>query len=217
MENHIMYDNSNDKTSRINADIYTILDISYSVGWNGIRQISIYRILYLATILYSFRFENTPNPFIEDYHFTISLRGPYYEGVDKSITFLLLNKYILLDNDTDMYKMGTNKIGQIKKIPNFLEKKKWLEIVIHILGIYGEDKIYDFIFRDPEYQKSLQKNSQTQINIHENNETIEILNRFKKAFEQSLEKEIIDLDPIRYLKLYFEYVFSIILKGEAEL
>lgn len=202
---------------RINADIYTAIELSYTVGWDGIRPISIYRILYLASILYSFKHEDKKNPFLQDYNFSISLRGPYYEGIEKSLNYLLVNRFILLDEDTNLYKLGKRKIGDFSKMSAYIEKREWLTTVIYILGIYGEDKIYDFIFRDPEYQQNLLKNSQKPINLDKNNVTIEVLNRFKNAFESRLDKNSFQLDAVKYLKMYFEYVFSVILKGEAEL
>ena len=30
-------------------------------------------------------------------------------------------------------------------------KKEWFDVIKYIIGMYSEDKIYDFIFRDPEF------------------------------------------------------------------
>lgn len=84
-----------------------------------------------------------------------------------------------------------------------------------IIGIYGEDKIYDFIFRDQEYRVSLDSNKELcyNLDIGENNETVKFLNDFKKSFEDHLSVNI-DLNNRKYLEMYFEYVFGRVLRGE---
>ena len=94
------------------------------------------------------------------------------------------------------------------------ERIDWIKQVLYILAIYGENKIYEFIFRDPEYQNNLKSNTNKSLNINSNNETIDTLKRFEKAFKDSFSGEIQNITSQRYLELYFEYVFGKILKRE---
>ncbi len=205
------------KKSHIATDILLLLQLSKKIGWNGLKEISITRIIYLSSVLYAFKYPKSTNPFIEDYEFTVKLRGPYCDMITDVLFFLCTNTFIIKDSSNERFVLGECELPKIEKTPNFDLKKEWLETVMFILGIYGEDKIYDFIFRDPEYQNNLQRNESTPINININNKTYIVLDAFKEAFEKTLSEEDIILDDKRYLELYFEYVFSKILKGEENL
>ena len=93
-------------------------------------------------------------------------------------------------------------------------KDEWFDDVAYIVGIYGEDKIFDFIYRDPEYRKSLDGNSTYNLNLGKDNATVVFLNSFKEAFEEKIVDKQITLENKKYLELYFEYVFGKILRGE---
>ena len=75
-------------------------------------------------------------------------------------------------------------------------------------------KIYEFIFRDPEYQTTIKSNTQQGLNTDLNNETVKTLKSFQEAFEETLTEQKEKLSSQTYLELYFEYVFSKILKRE---
>lgn len=81
--------------SRINGDILTIIDLSEKLGWDTIREQSVSRILYLATVLYSFRYPSHSNPFSKDYHFSIDSTGPFYTLLNNAFAFLESNDYIM--------------------------------------------------------------------------------------------------------------------------
>ena len=119
-------------------------------------------------------------------------------------------------HDEDGYKLVNYTYEEkFTDIPFFEEKCSWIEDISYIIGIYGEDKIYDFIFRDPEYRVSLDSNKELcyNLDIGENNETVKFLNDFKKSFEDHLSVNI-DLNNRKYLEMYFEYVFGRVLRGE---
>ena len=99
-------------------------------------------------------------------------------------------------------------------IENYKVKEPWFDDISYILGIYGEDKIFDFIFRDPEYKNSLESNSLFRLNIGNDNDTVKYINAFKKAFENKIRDSKDKLQNKEYLRLYFEYVFGKILRGE---
>lgn len=209
-----------EKVARINADILNLLKITSEIGWCGIREISINRILYLSSVLYLFVYPQKQNPFLGDYCFTISARGPFCSDISNAIAFLQSNEFLVEEQETGYFKLGDfdfdlllSKLTE-KEITASYEKEKWIEVITFILGIYGEDKIYDFVFRDPEYESKIQINDIEGIDISINNETYKFLNEFKKTFEEAVSIEELNVDPKTYLKLYFEYVFSIILKGE---
>jgi hypothetical protein len=211
-------DHGIDKIFRASGDILTIMNFTLKLGWNEIRELSIYRILYLSSVLYSFKYPERRNPFIDDYSFIVSLRGPYSEVIEKSLIYLLTNHYIKkVCTNNDQYILDVNK-NELTYMPGYQEKNEWLEIIIYILGVYGEDKIYDFIFRDPEYQDSIARNSQKELNLTPSNQTHQTLMKFKELFEKAMneENDVIELDDKAYLNMYFEYVFSKILKGEGE-
>lgn len=210
-------DNKFSEVSKINGDILTLIQITNEIGWNTINGLSIPRILYLSSVLYSFKYPEIENPFAGDYLFVSSLRGPDTGSIDTSIKFLLSNRFIEEESKNNrVYKLGRNPVPDLSKLPNIITKKEWLKVIIYILGIYGEEKIYDFIFRDPEYQDILQRNTtNNELEIGSENKTIDVLNKFKRTFEKTLKTKNIDLDDKQYLNLYFDYIFSKILKGET--
>lgn len=206
-----------EKLYRTNGDIISILDIAEEIGWNGVKEINLYRVLYISSVLYSFKYPDKINIFSMDYDFVISLRGPFSDSIKNSLIYLRANKVITLDQSKEFILNKNNKeIFNIEKMPYYLERRSWLETIIYILAIYGEEKVYDFVFRDPEYQDSVQRNSITKINLDKGNETYKSLMSLKSAFENTLGEKVDDLDNKRYLELYFQYIFSKILRGETD-
>jgi len=205
--------NSNNLRYLINIDILSIFEFGKSIEWNSVRENSIYRILYLSSVFYSFRFSESENPF-SIYNFSVNINGPFDSNVLSSINFLLKDDYIVRVEGDDVFQLGTNKINESFDADLSSERREWIKQIIYILGIYGENKIYEFIFRDPEYQDNLKSNTHKGLNIGEDNKTIDTLKKFEEAFQQSLGDEVKDLLPQRYLELYFEYVFGKILKRE---
>ncbi|MFJ6209196.1 hypothetical protein [Lysinibacillus sp. NPDC092081] len=199
---------------RINSDIISIMKISHEVGWVSLKEISISRIIYISSVLYSFKYPNNKNPFMEDYDFITSLRGPFTEDIKFSINNLLINDY-LIKNNNQLF-LGKEIFEGIEKMPNYKEKYNWFTVVIYILAIYGEEKIYDFVVRDPEYQEKVQSNSLKDINVEKGNKTYRSLIKLKGIFEDALGKNAAELDDKKYLELYFDYIFSKILRGDLE-
>lgn len=192
-------------------DIFILLNKLANIGWNTVRQSSINRIMYLAAVLYSFRYPNIQNIFEGDYHFSRTLRGPEDVEIENAIIHLSSNE--LLEHTEDGY--ASTSLAHIFSLPeNYKIKEPWFKDIAYILGIYGEDKIFDFIFRDPEYKNSVESNSVYNLNIGSKNDTVKFLNTFKEAFEKNLTKKNNILDNKDYLKLYFEYIFGKILRGE---
>ncbi|WES98292.1 hypothetical protein P2W68_01460 [Chryseobacterium arthrosphaerae] len=204
---------SKDLRYLINVDILSIFEFGKTIEWITVRENSIYRILYLSSVFYSFRFSDNENPF-SIYNFSVNINGPFDSNISTSINFLLKDDYIARANGDDVFKLGTNEINDSFTADLSSERKEWIKQIIYILGIYGENKIYEFIFRDPEYQNNLKSNTQQGLNIGEDNKSINTLKEFEKAFRQSLGVEVNNLLPQRYLELYFEYVFGKILKRE---
>ncbi|EKS7870926.1 hypothetical protein QCQ72_005997 [Bacillus cereus] len=199
---------------RVNGDILTIVNICNEIGWNSLKELSIYRIVYIASVLYKFKYPDKENPFSVDYNFVTSLRGPYTEDIKTSLTYLLVNDY--LNKKENEIVSGSMEFPNVEKLPNYYEKSNWLRIVIYILAIYGEEKIYDFVVRDPQYQDNLQSNSIKEINTEKGNKTYQSLIELKRVFEESLGEEARNLDDKKYLDYYFDYVFSKILRGEID-
>ena len=202
------------KDFNVYTDILISINLALEIAWDGIREYSLHRLLYLANVLYSFMFDDDQNPFNDDYDFIPELRGPYSNVINRSLNFLLSNKYLKFDEYNNKYSLGTNPIPEISKTPNYPKREKWIGIVIYILGIYGENKIYDFVFRDPSYLDNVKRLSTKSLDLSPKNKTIEFLKKFKSAFEKTLNVAEDKLDNRSYIELYFRYVFSKIIKGD---
>jgi hypothetical protein len=195
------------------TDILAIFKLASDIQWKEIRQNSIFRILYLSSVLYSFRYPDQDNPF-SIYKFSVDLTGPYDSNVSSAIDFLIKDEYIIRTTGEDVFKIGNISSNHVFKIGVAQERYEWLKQVMYILGIYGENKIYDFIFRDPQYQTTIKSNTLKGLNTESNNETVKTLIGFQEAFEETLTEQKEILSSQTYLELYFEYVFSKILKRE---
>jgi hypothetical protein len=204
------------QTLRIAGDIITVLDLSRELGWEPIRGQSISRIIYLASVLFSFRRGDKENPFARDYHFSVDLTGPFYPLIDNALAFLESNSYVTQNKQNDIL-LGPEKLPRINDLPNYEIKAEWIKTVFLIISVYGESRVYEFIIRDPQYQENLNTNAIKEINIDSNNKTQLVLNEFKQTFEESLGKDSYKIDDREYIQLYFEYIFSKVVKGELEL
>lgn len=192
-------------------DIYQLISKLTSIGWKSIRESSINRIIYLSAVLYSFRYPDNNNIFEDDYKFSVTLSGPEDAEVEKALINLESNE--VLERTEFGYALCLEK--KISLITSQAERKnEWFDDIAYIIGIYGEDKIFDFIYRDPEYRESLDGNSTYNLNLGKDNATVEFLNSFKYAFEEKIVDKRIVLENKKYLELYFEYVFGKILRGE---
>ena len=199
----------------ISADIYSVVKSMNNIGWNAIRESSINRILYLSAVMYSFMEAEQKNIFSNDYSFVITIRGPEDPNISNAITNLESNEVI--DRHDIGFTLGrVNLENTFKDYPLYAEKKKWIDDILYIIGIYGEDKIYDFVFRDPQYQLSLKTNAQYTLDLTPNNATVKFLNSFKNDFEQQAKKisQNYSLNNRQYLSMYFEFVFGKILRGD---
>ena len=194
----------------VNSDILALLKIASEIGWNELRESSLHRILYLSSVLYNF-IDNHKEQLFENYHFSLSATGPYSDIINKSIIDLSTRENIIEDEET-----GFLKLDSTTDITSSLEqnnKYNWFKIIIFILGLYGEDKIFGFVIQDPQYKDDFLRNVKTSINISNQNKTVETLNQFKAAFEETLE-DVSKIEDKEYLELYFEYVFSKIIKRD---
>ncbi|AEV29062.1 hypothetical protein SpiGrapes_1248 [Sphaerochaeta pleomorpha str. Grapes] len=219
-----MASNSLQPNGKILEDIFSVLSLGNEVGWTTISLMSTIRIIYLASVSYTFTHGvGKSSPFSIDYKFSLSLRGPYCSDIDKAYIFLAANEYIARDSEKkdNFLILDKNFFPKQKKIessPGYDKKRKeWLKVIVYILALYGEDKVYDFIFRDPEYYEKAASNQFNRLlDLDISNKTIQILNEFKEAFESTLDVKILaQISDQRYLELYFEYVFGKILKGES--
>ncbi|WP_269233686.1 hypothetical protein [Flavobacterium flavigenum] len=190
------------------SDILTLVFLVKEIGWNSIRQQSIQRVVYLSKVLYSFVNKENKNPF-EYYHFTASLSGPYADIINNSILYLKSNEYIS-DDDGELKILDAELEKQIIED----EKFRWLKTIVYILGVYGENKIFGFTINDPLYKDAVQRNEPKELDTSPDNKTIKVLSQFKEAFEETLE-DVSKIDKKEYLELYFEYIFSKIIKREV--
>ena len=92
------------------------------------------------------------------------------------------------------------------------ERINWIDSILLILGKYGENKIFGFIVNDPLYDVSVKSNLPSEIQVTSENETLLVLNDFKKAFEDTL-PDTNSISKEEYISLYFDYIFSQIIKG----
>lgn len=199
----------------ISADVYSVLKSMNNIGWNAIRESSINRILYLSAVMYSFMEADKNNIFSNNYSFVITIGGPEDPNISNAITNLESNE-VIERNDTGFTLGRVNIEHTFKEYPLYVEKRKWIDDILYIIGIYGEDKIYDFVFRDPQYQMSLKTNTQYSLDLTASNETVKFLNSFKNDFENQAKKinRNYSLNNRQYLSMYFEFVFGKILRGD---
>lgn len=192
----------------VNSDILALLKIAGEIGWNELRESSLHRILYLSSVLYTFMDNHTEQLF-KEYHFSLSATGTYSNIISKSIIDLSSREDIIEDEETGILKL--NYPSDKRKSLEQNNKYEWFKIIVFILGLYGEDKIFGFVIQDPQYKDDFQRNIKTAIDISDKNKTIETLNQFKTAFEETLD-DVSTIEDKEYLELYFEYVFSKIIK-----
>jgi len=206
---------NNETLNVVNSDIVVLTKLASGVGWDSIRELSVYRMLYLASILYSFKYPHHDNMFSRYYHFDIDSAGPYSDEIKKSLVFLESNEYLIRNDNS--FKLNPERADAVLKAAIFSEKENWLKAIIYILGLYGEGKIYEFVIRDPQYQDHIERNVPKELDIEGDNKTIRILNKFKQAFEKNIGDKATGINDTEYLTLYFEYVFSKVVKGEIDL
>ncbi len=192
-------------------DVYCLLCVLKELGWESFRETTINRLIYLSSVLYSFINNESENIFAKNYQFVITLSGPEDVEIEKALIHLESNDLLKHTDKGDIVSNSENLLI----MDDYNKKKAWFKDIAYIISIYGEDKIYDFIFRDPEYRESLLGNSVYNLNIDKNNATVKFLNRFKSEFEKVLDDESVALDKRKYMELYFEYVFGMILRGEV--
>lgn len=189
-----------------NADIMTIVAHAKKIGWETISYNSLQRVVYMMKVLYSFNHDDE-NVF-GLYHFNVSIFGPYSELVEKSFTFLLSSQRLIGEREGDV---RLNSLDGVDALDD--EKIKWIETVLLILSRYGESKIFSFIVNDPQYEKSVKANLNSEINTNPENDTLKVLNDFKKAFEETLE-DTSSISKEEYISLYFDYLFSQIINKQ---
>ena len=163
-----------------NADMMTIIAHAKKIGWDTISYNSLQRVVYMMKVLYSFN--HTDENVFGLYHFNVSLFGPYSDLVEKSLTFLLATQRLMGDKEGDV---RLNSIDGVDSMSN--EKIKWIDTILLVLSKYGENKIFSFIVNDPLYEQSVKSNLSSEISTNPENDTLKVLNDFKKAFEETLE------------------------------
>lgn len=183
-----------------NADIMTIIAHAKKNGWDTISYNSLQRVVYMMKVLYSFNHDDE-NVF-SLYHFSVSIFGPYSELVDKSLTFLLSSQRLLGDREGDVCLNSMDGVNAVAE-----DKLKWIDTILLILSRYGESKIFSFIVNDPQYEQSVKANINSEINTNPENDTLKVLNDFKRAFEETLE-DTSSISKEEYISLYFDYLFS---------
>lgn len=183
-----------------NADIMTIIAHAKKIGWDTISYNSLQRVVYMMKVLYSFNYDDE-NVF-SLYHFSVSIFGPYSELVDKSLTFLLSSQRLMGDREGDVRLNSMDGVDAVAE-----DKVKWIDTILLILSRYGESKIFSFIVNDPQYEQSVKANINSEINTNPENDTLKVLNDFKRAFEETLE-DTSSISKEEYISLYFDYLFS---------
>lgn len=183
-----------------NADMMTIIAHAKKIGWDTISYNSLQRVIYMMKVFYSFN--HTDENVFGLYHFNVSLFGPYSDLVEKSLTFLLATQRLMGDKEGDV---RLNSIDGVDTMSN--EKIKWIDTILLVLSKYGENKIFSFIVNDPQYEQSVKSNLSSEINTNPENDTLKVLNDFKKAFEETLE-DTSSISKEEYISLYFDYIFS---------
>lgn len=195
------------------GDVYAVINEVHKIAWNAIKESSINRILYITAAMYSFIEPQRHNVFKDEYNFVVTLSGPEDADVENALISLESNHFIER-GENGFSILVEDAYESFENLPLSKVKRTWIEDVIYIIGIYGEDKIYDFIFRDPQYNTTFKSNSVNSLDIGKDNETVKFLIGFKAAFEEKLNENSETIETRKYLEMYFEYVFGKILRGE---
>ncbi len=194
-----------EELGKVNIDIMTIVSHAAKIGWETINVSSLQRFIYLLKVLYSFN-SNEENIF-EGYHFNVTMFGPYSELVRRSVVYLLANRHLEGDDDGEIRIISNTGVDKMSE-----ERINWIETILLILSKYGENKIFSFIINDPLYDTSVKSNLSSEIQVTSENETLLVLNDFKNAFEETL-SDTSSISKEEYISLYFDYIFSQIIKG----
>lgn len=194
---------------RANEDLIGLIKLIKNIGWLTIREQSIQRTFYLTKVLYTFVHNENENLFGE-YYFSISISGPYSELISRSILDLKVRE-VLKEDEEGNIELIDDSYSSVKNE----SKLSWIKTIVHILGLYGESKIFSFTINDPLYKEAVQVNSQKVLNATPENKTVKVLNDFKLAFEETLDN-VTEISKEEYLELYFEYVFGKIILREEE-
>lgn len=195
------------------GDVYAVINEVHKIAWNAVKESSINRILYMTAVMYSFIEPHKQNVFKGDYNFIVTLSGPEDADIENALINLESN-YLIERGENGFSVLVEDAYESFDDIPLSKIKRTWIEDIIYIIGIYGEDKIYDFIFRDPQYNTTFKSNSVNSLDIGKDNETVKFLFGFKAAFEENLEGGLETIEIRKYLEMYFEYIFGKILRGE---
>ena len=113
--------------------------------------------------------------------------------------------------DFGMFSMSNNFDNEVE----ILKSRTLIKKVVTDLGLYQsiyEKRLFGFIVNDPSYENASQTNNIDGIDtLSPDSETLKVLKDFKVAFEQSLD-DTSSISDEKYIELYFEYVFSEIIK-----
>lgn len=195
-----------DELVKVNIDIMTIAAHARKIGWETISVSTLQRFIYLLKVLYSF-INSSENNLFNQYHFNVTTFGPYSELIYRSVVFLLSTRRLEGDMDGDVKIISKDGVDEMDT-----ERINWIDSILLILGKYGENKIFGFIVNDPLYDVSVKSNLPSEIQVTSENETLLVLNDFKKAFEDTLPNTT-SISKEEYISLYFDYIFSQIIKG----
>lgn len=195
-----------DELVKVNIDIMTIAAHARKIGWETISVSTLQRFIYLLKVLYSF-INSSENNLFNQYHFNVTTFGPYSELIYRSVVFLLSTRRLEGDMDGDVKIISKDGVDEMDT-----ERINWIDSILLILGKYGENKIFGFIVNDPLYDVSVKSNMPSEIQVTSENETLLVLNDFKKAFEDTL-PDTTSISKEEYISLYFDYIFSQIIKG----
>lgn len=187
------------------SDLMTIISHAKKIGWDPIGKDSLQRITYLLKVLYAFCHEDK-NMF-EIYHFNVTVFGPFSDLLYRSLIFLQSSQRIMEESSGNLRIVSTDGVDTIPD-----DKIKWIDCVLLILGKYGENKVFSFVVNDPQYNDSVKANISAEISCGSESETIKTLNDFKRAFEETLE-DTASISKEEYISLYFDFLFSQIIKG----
>ena len=150
---------------------------------------------------------NREENIFNQYHFNVTTFGPYSEIIYRSVVFLLASHRLEGDMHGDVKITSNDGVDEMDK-----ERINWIDSILLILSKYGENKIFGFIVNDPLYDISVKSNQSSEIQVTPENETLLVLNDFKKAFEETL-SDTSSISKEEYISLYFDYIFSQIIKG----
>lgn len=205
------------KCKLIQSDILILMRSLERINWNPINIMNLNRIIYYALITNEFIMDFTNEFRLIDEHgnysyyysFEPKASGPISKSIEDEV-LKLKNSNVIRQNMDGSYTIVDNINWD--RIPYTQNKDELFTTLSKVLIYYGEFEIYDLLFKDVNFRLFYDSNDQ-QIQL-EKNRTAELLLDLKEKFDEKNKGS--HLDKISYIRMYFDFAFSQIIRERGD-